>query len=252
MPSEDDNCSVCSVDCSFDNSLFSEWIHYLGLTLHDQKILSSQARLTASHISAALKLLKRQFPDRNGLQDTSYLQQKSTWNSEPNKFIQIIYVDPNHWACLSNVLCSDENTIDLYDSSLTAPSADGSIVQQVSVILGTKCFDINLINVSLQFGGTDCGLFAIAMATDLANQTDPSSVRYEQPLMRSHLVCCLQELKLTPFPSQPRDIENRVLCTFRANIGSDGVTLSKRMFHSSSGFNGNFYNITLRPLYGEH
>ena len=104
---------------------------------------------------------------------TAILEQHHIWNSQIIDFVQIIYVDPNHWACVSNVFCTDENTVDLYDSSHTAP-AKGSIVQQVSVILGTKCFNINLVNVCLQLGGTDCGLFAIAMATDVANWIDPS------------------------------------------------------------------------------
>ena len=170
----DADCVVSSADYSLNNSLLTGWIN--NLTLHDEKVLNSQACLTANHISATLKLLKIQFPNQNGLQDTAYLCQKLSWNSLLNDFIQIINVDSHHWACLSNIFCTDENSVDLYDSAHTAPSADGSIVQQVSIILDRKCFNINLINVPLQFGGTDCGLFAIAMATDLASRTDPCSV----------------------------------------------------------------------------
>ena len=207
--------------------MLTEWIHSLSLTLHDEKVLSTAACLTDNHISAAEKLLKIQFPNHNGLQDTAYLQQKLIWNSQLNDFMQIIYIDPHHWACVSNVFCTEENEVDLYDSLHTTPSADGSIVQQVSIIVGTKCFKINLMNVCLQFGSTDCGLFAIAMATHLVNRTDPCSVYYTQPLMRDHLKRCFEEQSLTPFPNHPRNIERRVLCTFTVDINGDHARLSK-------------------------
>lgn len=60
-------------------------------------------------------------------------------------------------------------------------------------------------------------------------------------------MCCLEELRPTPFPSQPQDTcrEQSILCTFKVNIDSDGVALSKWIFHRSSGFNCNFYTISL-------
>ena len=184
--------------------------------------------LTANHISAASKLLRLQFPRQNGLQDTSYLLQKSVWNSSPRNFIQIIYVDPGHWACLSNIFCRDDETVDLYDSAHTTPCEDGSIVKQVSLILrplNLDCIQINLVNVSLQAGGTDCGLFSIATATELANGKDPFTITYSQELMRTHLRDCFEKTCLTPFVSKPRSrqVKKRILCTFRfrTNINAD-------------------------------
>ena len=132
--SEDNGCILSSADCSLNDSLLTQWIGSLGLSVHEKCILESTACLTANHISAASKLLKSQFPSQNGLQDMSYLLQKSVWNSSPHTFVQIIFVNPNHWACLSNIF-SEANTIDLYDSALTIPSVDGSILKQASLIL---------------------------------------------------------------------------------------------------------------------
>ena len=223
--------SLSSVDSS--SSLLSEWIGCLGLNVDDQKRLGSSAWLTANHISASSKLLKIQFPNQNGLQEISYLIEKSIWESHPKDFVQIIHID-GHWACVSDVFCTDEETctVDLFDSAHTEPSVDGSIVKQVATILRPKQhFVINLINVSLQFGGSDCGLFAIAMATDLVHRIDPFSVKYKQQLMRNHLIKCFQRLKVSSFPSQARAASlRRILCTYRVSVG-DKVTISKGLLH---------------------
>ena len=170
-----------------------------------------------------------QFPNQNGLQDTSFLFEKSVWNSQPDQFIQIIYVNPGHWACLSNVFSGDKGTVDLYDSAHTTPRAGDSIVKQAKIIqsLQKKPVKINLINVALQYSRTDCGLFAIALATDLANRVDPCKVKYSQEHMREQLSKCFERLKLTRFRSQPRQIKARVLCTFKVNTRGD-VTACKQ------------------------
>ncbi len=207
---------MSSADCSLNDSLLTQWIGSLGLSVHEKCILESTACLTANHISAASKLLKSQFPSQNGLQDTSYLLQKSVWNSSPHTFVQIIFVNPNHWACLSNIF-SEANTIDLYDSALTIPSVDGSILKQASLILhelNLEFIQINLINVSPQSGSTDCGLFAIAMAVELANGTDPSYIKYRQETMRISLLNCFEKKSITPFLGKRRVVKKRIFDTF--------------------------------------
>ena len=66
------DCDVCvlSNDCSLNDSLLTGWMNELSLTLHDDKVLTTKAFLTTNHISAALKLLKSQFPHQNGLEDS--------------------------------------------------------------------------------------------------------------------------------------------------------------------------------------
>ncbi len=185
----------------------------LGLSVHDKVILESNACLSATHISAASKLLKTQFPTQNGLEDTCYLMQKGVWNSSPDDFVQIIYVNPNHWACLSNIF-SEVNTIDLYDSAHTIPCKDGSIVKQASAILhelNLEFIQINLINVSPQSGSTDCGLFAIGMAVD---GIDPFCVKYQQEAMRIELQSCFEKKKIFPFISKPRKVKKRIIDRF--------------------------------------
>jgi len=53
-------------------------------------------------------------------------------------------------------------------------------------------------------GCTDCGLYAIAFAVDLAMGCTLSTVKYRQAEMRSHLKKCLQEGTFTRFPHDKR------------------------------------------------
>ena len=57
-------------------------------------------------------------------------------------------------------------------------------------------------NTQFQKGSSDCGLFSIAYATDLAYGNDPASYRYDQTKLRSHFLECLEKEFLTPFPKQ--------------------------------------------------
>ena len=205
-------------DASYTSHLFTEWVGNLCLT--DKESLLSGKNITANHVSAANKLLKLQFTRQNGLQDTHYLFKKKQWNSNPSDFVQIIYVDPNHWACLSNVF-TDSTSIDLYDSLPTALSQEGSIVQQACTILQSRKLDrfsLNVVDVSRQLGSVDCGLFAIAMATDICNGINPASIDYIQDSMRSHLVTSFEKQYLGSFPSFPHKGLRKQLFTLDVDL----------------------------------
>ena len=70
---------------------------------------------------------------------------------------------------------------------------------------------VNVVNVTFQEGGSDCGLFAIAMAYDLCAGVDPVSRKYQQEQIRSHLHSCISSKQLKPFPRQAQDVPNRTL-----------------------------------------
>ena len=53
-------------------------------------------------------------------------------------------------------------------------------------------FKVNVMSVQQQPNAIDCGLFAIAFATDLLYGNSPSNVSYEHEKMRQHLFICLQ------------------------------------------------------------
>ena len=172
----------------------------LALTNVDRRQLLSGGWLTANHISAAHLLLKHAFPKQNGLCDTNYLQEKFIWPSSNQAFVQIIYVSSNHWACLSNVFCERENTIDLYDSVHCDVSS--TIMEQAAIILHCQApsFTIRVVNVQQQEGGDSSGLFAIAIAYDLCNRQDPFVSTYNESKLRPHLQRCFQQETISQFP----------------------------------------------------
>ena len=51
-----------------------------------------------------------------------------------------------------------------------------------------------------QQGSRDCGIFALAYATELADGFDPSNFIFDQSKMRDHLFNCLENNRLTHFP----------------------------------------------------
>ena len=52
-----------------------------------------------------------------------------------------------------------------------------------------------------QVGSMVCGLFSIAMATALCYDDDPTSMRWDQESMRSHLISCLKDGEMLRFPT---------------------------------------------------
>ena len=59
---------------------------------------------------------------------------------------------------------------------------------------------IKIANVNKQADYDDCGVFAAAYCTALANGQDPSSFVYNQSAMRGHLVEYLSNSMMEPFP----------------------------------------------------
>ena len=62
-----------------------------------------------------------------------------------------------------------------------------------------------------QQGGSDCGLFAIAYAVDLAMGTDPATITYDQRAMRRHLMRSLEQGAITQFPRGTVETVEQVL-----------------------------------------
>lgn len=68
-------------------------------------------------INAGLALLKAKFPDTIGLQDVGKAQTCSFAKDE-GEFVQIINCFDNHWVCITNKYCK-QNEVKVYDSMCT-------------------------------------------------------------------------------------------------------------------------------------
>ena len=66
-------------------------------------------------------------------------------------------------------------------------------------------------NVQLQAGGSDCGVFAIAFVTALANNNNPCECCFKQDAMRDHLRHRLESGKLTMFPVVERRMPRKLV-----------------------------------------
>ena len=64
----------------------------------------------------------------------------------------------------------------------------------------TKKLHFNIVDVMRQRNIYDCGIHAIAIATDLAFNKDPAKSQWDIGKLRSHLVGFLKGKKMVPFP----------------------------------------------------
>ena len=75
-------------------------------------------------------------------------------------------------------------------------------MNQIAALLATSkpAITVKYMDTQTQCRSTDCGIFAIAFATALANGKQPGGLRFEQPQMRKHLMHCLETQCLSGFP----------------------------------------------------
>ena len=175
-------------------------INSIRLTNEDKETLMTKEWLNDNHISAAQSLLKQQHPDVSGLQPST-LQYTQMFDVHSNReFVQCLNLADNHWTTVSTVGCVP-GVVNVYDSlnyGLTT-----SIERTIANLVHTDkpTITIQRAPMQLQRGGSDCGLFAIASATAICNGQSPENIQFDQSQMRPHLLKCLEDKLLMPFPS---------------------------------------------------
>ena len=227
-PHVSSNTSVNLIDIDSDDDKLptkqpSSWLVIGRITLFepDKDILLGTDWLNSSHLAAVQYLLKSQFPAIAGLQDT-LAQDMGTLAKLPLGAVQVLYVDKNHWQVVSNIGCTSSDMILVYDSKYSTIS--NTTKQLIAQLLKTskKSYTIQIANVTKQSGCNDCGVFAPAYCTALAHGQDPSTLIFNQGAMRQHLLQCLEEKKMVPFPTVrmrragiPQTITVEVFCSCR-------------------------------------
>ena len=86
---------------------------------------------------------------------------------------------------------------------------------------------VKVLPVQQQNGYRDCGLFAIAFATESCSGQDPSRAVFIQTQMRGHLLKCLTKGNIMPFPQFPQQ-EKATLppqITLRPRVNTIHVTV---------------------------
>uniref|UniRef100_A0A1X7TDW3 Uncharacterized protein n=1 Tax=Amphimedon queenslandica TaxID=400682 RepID=A0A1X7TDW3_AMPQE len=93
-----------------------------------------------------------------------------------NRQIQVIHSRGDHWIVASNTLSCD-GKVNVYDSLYCEINKETKII--ISILFGP--LSIDMIDIERQTG-------------------DPITVTFNQSEMRCHLIKCIEDLFLTPFP----------------------------------------------------
>lgn len=158
-------------------------------------------KLSDREIDFSQYLLKCQFPQLKGLQSTLLQSKKPKYNSVGNNQIQILHSRSDHWTVASNV-GAGRNVVHVYDSAFSTLDKNTEQVVLNLFRRGNTEIIVEMIKVQQQTGGRDCGLFAIAVGTALANGLDPSQLEFVQDKMRDHLASCFKDRELKLFPTK--------------------------------------------------
>ncbi len=178
----------------------------IGLSILELEILRSNDWINDTIIYAAQKLLKQHFPSINGFQSTLYSNNlKFRVLPLDDKYVQILHADCNHWITVSNI---DTNTNKgvrnralIYDS-LVPRKPSYNVKQQICSFLRplANSFIFDILNIMPQPNSYDCGVIAIANATELLFGNNPAKCVWDVSKMREHLIQCFQQQKITRFP----------------------------------------------------
>ncbi len=173
----------------------AQWIPSLGLTEKHEKILkNSKEWVDDSIINAGQELLKQQYPRIGSLQKVA-VGVCGNFKEPIGRFVQILYSQPNHWVCVTNIAC-DSGEVKVLDSSTPSPKA---IIPQITELVKTGK-SLLYLDVAYQPDGDSCGLYALANATALCAGKDPTTILYNHGKMRSHLHECFSKKRISPFP----------------------------------------------------
>ena len=133
------------------------------------------------HIDAAQKLIKKSFPQVYGLFNPTiaigHLSSSGTYRENYN---QIINDNGNHWITMFWI---SEATAGVYTSS-NGTLWDSTADQIASIMKYTNTtITIKMQRTKEQSNGYICGLYAIALATDIAYGVDPLYSSYDEDHM---------------------------------------------------------------------
>ena len=116
---------------------------------------------------------------------------------------------------------------DRYDSSGSATLSISTMKLICSFVRPrSRTIKFDILNVMPQPNAWDCGVFAIACATDIAHDRDPVLSQWDSTYMREHLESCFEQHYMSPFPTVKKrrvpfgrrvtkSIEETIHCTCR-------------------------------------
>ena len=187
------------------------WIAKLDLYQNDKHILESTHWINDGIMFAAQSLLSTQSKGKIfGWQSTQLSKTEALFKPIPPRapFVQMLHISECHWSMVSNIDVQlpgncHADIVGIYDSS--RPHSV-SLHTKKMVCSFYKCqtdaLHFDIINIESQPNSYDCGVFAIANATELVFGGDPATCRWDCGRMRAHLKDCLETGVMKKFPKK--------------------------------------------------
>ena len=153
----------------------------------DKEILNGKKWLNDHIINVCQRMLEEQSEGKiKGWQPTLY-EQEPTKYKPMKEFIQIINIHRNHWIVASSVGC-DKGVLNIYDSMYGTLSLQTK--KQICAFWKSAINQITfrMVNIQRQPNAYDCGVFAVATATEIVHDKDPILSFWDVSRMRTHLI----------------------------------------------------------------
>ena len=101
--------------------------------------------------------------------------------------MQILHTGQGHWNTVSTI-GTNHPEVQIFDSMFISLPTMGRA--QIAALLATeeKRIIVKFMDVQIQCGECDCGLFSICFATALVFGGQPGHILFDQKKMRSHLM----------------------------------------------------------------
>ena len=166
--------------------------------------ICSGEQLTGDVISEACRILALQFLAMWGLYPPAVLKVPGQAPCAVGECLQVHHVNHSRWvcSCLPGRLCKR-----VYIADSIVGTRVTEIASQLSELYGhLRCGKLETVRMQVQSGTSDCGLFAIATAVEIATNGLDRSIKsmwrspWSQGVMREHLATCLKNKMITPFP----------------------------------------------------
>ena len=125
----------------------------------------------------------------------------TSYNYNYTLHIQLLHNGINHWF-LSFCSNSRVQVCDSLNSTLTRTSRKSiqSLYKNVDQKNDSGNVRVTFLPVQKQPDGHNCGLFAVAFAAEILAGKSPIEAVFDVAQMRDHLIFCLEQGALTPFP----------------------------------------------------
>ena len=168
------------------------------------KNLKKTSWLCVDHIDYASLLLRKLNPLIGGLFNVDQGVKKYP-KAACEKWVQLLHngrEQGGHWVCAAfGFSFFPPGQVVIYDSLSSSPNS--FVVGSVASLIQTQetFFTLQLATASQQINHYDCGVYAIAFATALMFDTDPSKITFDSQNMRQHLLKCFTWQNLISFPS---------------------------------------------------